>query len=306
MLMLGLKRLRVAIVTVVTVLIPLLGTQVAFAVTPAPTLTSPASNATVGPSIAVSFNLPVAPAANSVKLIFTGSSTYAITLTTNTSGSTSFTLNNANLLSNAQVGSVVPLVSSVPDGAYTVTLSYQDAGLDPPATASSTNVTIDTAAPILTSSTPASGQTAVSVSSPLTIVLNKAVSKGSGSIVIRKVADSSVFESIAVGTGQVTLGSQITITPSSQFDYGTTYSVSVPAGAFVGFFNSVPNGAFSWQFTTAQSAVQTTTGDGGTTAQLTDTGTRLENVELMACGLIAFALLIYFFPSRRHQTNQTL
>jgi len=91
-------------------------------VTPAPTLTSPSSPA--ANIVPVTFNLPSAPLANSVKLQFAGTDTVNLTLNINDSGNYSFNLNAADFPADTNV--LTSSSTSLQLDTYNVTLSYQD------------------------------------------------------------------------------------------------------------------------------------------------------------------------------------
>lgn len=87
----------------------------------------------------------------------------------------------------------------------------------------------------LTGSTPADNATAVPLSSALVLNFNVAALANNGNIVIRHSSDGSVFESVAVGSGQVsgTGTTTVTVTPSDVFLPDTGYYVEIDAGTFV-------------------------------------------------------------------------
>lgn len=120
-------------------------------ITDTPTLTAPATNAITANPVSVSFSLPETALAGSVKLFFTGAASRTLTLASSqqTSGAHSFTFNPANPTGAAQIASITG-GATIPDGSYTVTLSYQDFLGNAAATAASTNVRIDTTPPTLT------------------------------------------------------------------------------------------------------------------------------------------------------------
>ncbi|HEX7633529.1 MAG TPA: Ig-like domain-containing protein [Candidatus Saccharimonadales bacterium] len=293
-------RLLLGAVGVFTAAVSVLaGTPFASAATPTPTLTSPVTGGLVGRNIPVQFTLPVTPATNSVKLIFVGASTYTITLTTATSGTTNFTLSNGvNLLPDSHISSISPAVSRIPDGNYSVTLSYQNQALDPAATSTATNVTLDTTPPTPTNLSPTNNQTSVAVNSPLVITLSEPGFLGANTIEIRKTADNSLVESLPVSSSSQLSGSgtnTITITPTT-LQPNTAYTVSIPSGAF---FDAADNGstAFSWQFTTAAVAVAGTAATTTpTTPQLADTGFHVWVLEACASSLILATIIVRLFP----------
>ncbi len=88
--------------------------------------------------------------------------------------------------------------------------------------------------PTLSSSVPADNATGVAVNSTIVLNFSENVDAESGNITIKKTSDNSIFETIDVTGGQVTGSgtSQITVTPSSDFDTGTEYYVLIDATAF--------------------------------------------------------------------------
>lgn len=115
---------------------------------------------------------------------------------------------------------------------------------------------IDTTEPLMSTVSPVDNATNVSVNANLIITFDEVVVVGTGSIVIQKVSDSSIIESIDVTGGQVT-GSgtdTITINPSVVLDGTTEYFILVPA---VSFQDAATNSfagigdPTAWTFTTA-------------------------------------------------------
>ena len=92
----------------------------------------------------------------------------------------------------------------------------------------------DTTGPTLTSSVPADNATSVAVDSTIVLNFSESVDAESGNITIKKTSDNSTVETIDVTGGQVTGSgtSQITVTPSSDFDASTEYYVLIDATAF--------------------------------------------------------------------------
>jgi hypothetical protein len=113
--------------------------------TQAPILASPADNTVTSTPVVVSFNLPEAALPDSVKLTFSGVVTRQLTLAPSQEsvGAHTFSFQPANPTAAPEVTAGVP----IPDGVYTVELSYQDGLGNPVATDTSSNVVIDTAAP---------------------------------------------------------------------------------------------------------------------------------------------------------------
>ena len=90
------------------------------------------------------------------------------------------------------------------------------------------------ASPTLSSSVPADNATGIALDSTIVLNFSENVDAESGNITIKKTSDNSTVETIDVTGGQVTGSgtSQITITPSSNFDSGIEYYVLIDATAF--------------------------------------------------------------------------
>ena len=90
------------------------------------------------------------------------------------------------------------------------------------------------ASPTLSSSVPADNATGIALDSTIVLNFSENVDVESGNITIKKTSDNSTVETIDVTGGQVTGSgtSQITVTPSSDFDTGTEYYVLIDATAF--------------------------------------------------------------------------
>jgi hypothetical protein len=106
--------------------------------------------------------------------------------------------------------------------------------------------------PVISSLSPANGDTGVDTSANLVIYFNEPVNKGTGRVRIFNSEQS--FESIDVSTGQITGGGTtvITIDPSASLSVNTGYYVLIDAGAFIdldsNFFGGISSNA-TWAFT---------------------------------------------------------
>jgi Ca2+-binding RTX toxin-like protein/methionine-rich copper-binding protein CopC len=90
----------------------------------------------------------------------------------------------------------------------------------------------DTTPPTASTFTPADNATGVAVGADLVVNFSEAIQKGTGDIVIKKVSDDSVVETIAVTATNVTVsGSTLTINPTANFAEGIDYYVQVANGA---------------------------------------------------------------------------
>ncbi|MEG5207193.1 Ig-like domain-containing protein, partial [Microcoleus sp. AT13-A6] len=121
-----------------------------------------------------------------------------------------------------------------------------------------TAVAADTTAPTAASFTPADNATGVAVAANLVVTLSEAVQKGTGNIVIKKVSDNSVVETMDVTSANVTVtGSSVTVNPTANLVEGTDYYVEIANGAIkdlAGNNYAGTTGATAWNFTTAVAA----------------------------------------------------
>lgn len=125
------------------------------------------------------------------------------------------------------------------------------------------NISIVTAdVPAITSLSPANGATGVSPTANLVIGFSKNVTNQTGNILIKKVSDDSVVETIDA-SGELISGSgtnSITINPSVTLEEGTQYYVIVPNTAFKdssdNFFDGILESS-TWVFTTSDNTAPT-------------------------------------------------
>ncbi|XZN95821.1 MAG: Ig-like domain-containing protein [Microcoleus sp.] len=95
-----------------------------------------------------------------------------------------------------------------------------------------TVITADTTAPTASSFTPVDNATGVAVAANLVVNFSEAIQKGTGNLVIKKLSDNSVVETIAVTAANVTVsGTQLTINPTADLGQGTDYYVEIANGA---------------------------------------------------------------------------
>jgi len=127
----------------------------------------------------------------------------------------------------------------------------------------------DTTPPTASSFSPADNATGVGVLDNLVINFSEAIQIGAGIIVIKKLSDNSVVESLGVTAANGTVsatGNQVTINPSTGLFPSTGYYVEIPYGAFkdmAGNHYAGFTGNSTWNFTTNSSWNSTTTGSLG-------------------------------------------
>ncbi|MCX6878732.1 MAG: HYR domain-containing protein, partial [Verrucomicrobia bacterium] len=119
--------------------------------TQTPTFIAPATNAITGSPVGLAFSLPEAALGTSVQLLCSGAASRTLTLaaTQETSGAHGFSFNPASPTLTTEIASITG-GASIPDGTYTITLSYQDQLANPAAAVANTNIIIDTTAPAVT------------------------------------------------------------------------------------------------------------------------------------------------------------
>ncbi|WP_422101807.1 beta strand repeat-containing protein [Vreelandella sp.] len=99
-------------------------------------------------------------------------------------------------------------------------------------TAVTQTLVVDTAAPILSSSTPMDNAPTVAVGADIVLTFSESVLAGSGNIVIANANDSSDTRTIAVTDSQVTInGNTVTIDPIADLQAGSSYYVQIASGA---------------------------------------------------------------------------
>jgi methionine-rich copper-binding protein CopC len=125
-------------------------------------------------------------------------------------------------------------------------------------TISGTVAPADTTPPTASSFSPADNATGVGVGDNLVINFSEAIQKGTGNLVIKKLSDNSVVETIAVTAANVTVsGSQVTINPAADLGSGTDYYVEIANGAIkdiAGNNYAGITGNSTWNFTTVAPA----------------------------------------------------
>jgi methionine-rich copper-binding protein CopC len=120
-------------------------------------------------------------------------------------------------------------------------------------------VSLDSTPPTLVSLNPANNTTNVTITQNLVMTFSENVQKGSGNILIKKVSDNSIFETIAVTSNNVSISNTtVTINPTNDLVGLTDYYVEVPNGAiqdlasnnYAGF-----TGNATWRFQTASETI---------------------------------------------------
>ncbi|MEG4631630.1 Ig-like domain-containing protein, partial [Microcoleus sp. AR_TQ3_B6] len=121
-----------------------------------------------------------------------------------------------------------------------------------------TVVPADTTPPTASSFSPADDATGVGVGDNLAIDFSEDIQKGTGNLVIKKLSDNSVVETIPVTADNVTVsGSELTIDPIADLAEGTDYYVEIANGAIKDIAGNNYAGITensTWNFTTVAPA----------------------------------------------------
>ncbi|MDB6174372.1 MAG: hypothetical protein JWL59_3683 [Chthoniobacteraceae bacterium] len=194
------------------------------------TLTDPVANHAYLDPIPVSFSLPEAALAGSLKLTFNdGIATRVLTLGSSeeVAGTHSFSFQSANPTSSPMIASG----PAIPNGLYTVELSYQDVFGHPAVSAQRFNVRIATSAPVLTLGT---GSLAYSENSPALAIAPAGSAADAawneGRLEVSISANVSSQDSLSIKTGD-----GLSVIANSLFDEGILFgSLNTNGGVLTG------------------------------------------------------------------------
>jgi Ca2+-binding RTX toxin-like protein len=123
---------------------------------------------------------------------------------------------------------------------------------------------ISTIPPIASSFTPADNATNVATTDNLVVNFSEAIQKGTGNIVIKKLSDNSVVETISVTDSNVIVsGSKLTINPTKNLAQNTDYYIEIAKGAIKDIAGNSYTGIIgnsTWNFKTQGGSVINGTG----------------------------------------------
>jgi methionine-rich copper-binding protein CopC len=92
------------------------------------------------------------------------------------------------------------------------------------------SLTLDTADPVLSNTTPMDNSTNVAVNSVITLIFNENIKAGKGAITLKDIGDPTQDRLIAVNDPQITInGNILTIAPTTKLSVSTNYAITVRA-----------------------------------------------------------------------------
>ena len=135
-----------------------------------------------------------------------------------------------------------------------VSVTATDTSSNSAITADTTNATVDSIAPTLSTLSPADDVTNAFASANLVMTMSENIAKGTGNIVIKKSIGDIEIESVPVGDSRVSIsGSVVTINLTSTLELNVGYYVIVPSTALVDIAGNAYAGfstSTDWNFTT--------------------------------------------------------
>ncbi len=122
----------------------------------------------------------------------------------------------------------------------------------------------DTTAPSVTTFSPADEATGIAIGSNIVVTFNEAISRGTGSIVLKTAAGITVATYDAATSGNLTIsGSTLTINPSSDLANSKGYKVEFATGTIKDVAGNNYAGTTSYNFTTVAQSGSNQTGTSG-------------------------------------------
>jgi methionine-rich copper-binding protein CopC len=189
-----------------------------------------------------------------LKITLVGSTTYTLTLNNLAVGQHILSIPFNNALLESDVISASPS-STITDGVYTLTLSHRDTTNTSTLSTTPISVTVDTAAPTVSTLSPADNATGINLNPDFVMTFNESVIKHSGVVTLYKASDDSVVETIDVISSAIDGNetTQMTIRPSVNLLANTDYYIRADAGVFrdlVGNEYAGISNSTTWNFTT--------------------------------------------------------
>ena len=144
------------------------------------------------------------------------------------------------------------------------------------------SITVDTQAPVITIYSPENSATKIAVASDINLTLSEKIQKGTGSVVLKTSAGVTVATYDVASSNNLTLtDTTLTINPTSNLSFDTSYKVEITSGAFKDLFANDLAAISTYSFTTGSNQLPT--------GNLTITGTPKQGQTLQATNSLADA-----------------
>ena len=123
---------------------------------------------------------------------------------------------------------------------------------------------LDTSPPTVTTFAPLDEATRVAIDSNIVLTFNEAIQRGSGNILLKTAAGTTVATYDASGSANLSIsGNTLTINPTSDLSNNTDYKVEFAAGTIKDLAGNSYAGTTGYNFKTGDAATQTVTGGTG-------------------------------------------
>ena len=144
------------------------------------------------------------------------------------------------------------------------------------------SITVDTQAPVITIYSPENSATKIAVASDINLTFSEKIQKGTGSVVLKTSAGVTVATYDVASSNNLTLtDTTLTINPTSNLSFDTSYKVEITSGAFKDLFANDLAAISTYSFTTGSNQLPT--------GNLTITGTPKQGQTLQATNSLADA-----------------
>ena len=144
------------------------------------------------------------------------------------------------------------------------------------------SITVDTKAPVITIYSPENSATKIAVASDINLTFSENIQKGTGSVVLKTSAGVTVATYDVASSNNLTLtDTTLTINPTSNLSFDTSYKVEITSGAFKDLFANDLAAISTYSFTTGSNQLPT--------GNLTITGTPKQGQTLQATNSLADA-----------------
>lgn len=156
----------------------------------------------------------------------------------------------------ADLGSSTGYYVEVPAGAFQDLANNPFAGIAGPTTWNF--ITADILPPVLLSLSPTDGAINVAITTDLVLTFNENIVQGTGNILVRRLSDNSIAQSVAVTSPAVSITGAVVTVTLADLEIGTDYYVEVPNTALRDLSNNNfagISGSTAWNFMTSDNVL---------------------------------------------------